>query len=161
MTPRKELFIKVKEALAQLPALELVDLQRKQFSQPKDSYPSYFTAALIEIKTINWQTMVEQRQEGKATVDVTFYCKDGWMDQYNGTADPEHGLIEIDVIDTIVEQLQGLQGDYFKPLDLSNEETVEEAEEIMSYRLSFSTVIYRKINPKFSSKKLTVQPITA
>ena len=89
MTPRKEVFIKMKQSLSELTVLELVDLQRKQFSQPKENYPSYFTAALIEIKAIDWQTMVEQRQEGKATVDVIFYCKDGWMDQHNDTTDPE------------------------------------------------------------------------
>lgn len=156
MTPRKEIFIKVKEALAQLPELELVDLQRKQFSEPKENYPSYFTAALIEIKAINWETMVEQKQTGKATVDVIFYCKDGWMEQYNGTTDPEHGLIEIDIIDIIVEQLQGLRGDNFKALDLANEETVDEAFEMMSYKLSFSTIIYRHIKPRFSNKKITI-----
>lgn len=159
MTPRKELFIKIKQALSELPELELVDLQRKQFSTPKENYPSYFTAALIEIKSIAWQTMVEQRQAGNATVEVMLYCKDGWMDQHNGTADPESGLIEIDLIDKIVEQLQGLQGDYFKPLDQTNDEAVDEADEMMSYRISFSTVIYRKINPKHTLKKLTVQPI--
>lgn len=156
MTPRKEIFIKVKEALSELTVLELVDLQRKQFSQTKENYPSYFTAALIEIKSIDWETMVEQKQVGKATVDVIFYCKDGWMDQHNDTADPEHGLIEIDIIDSIVEQVQGLQGDYFKPLDLSNEDTVDEADEMMSYRISFTTVIYRKINPKYTQKKLSI-----
>ncbi|MDN3673089.1 hypothetical protein QWY99_08515 [Flavobacterium branchiarum] len=160
MTPRKELFIKTKEALSELLILELVDLQRKQFSMPKENYPSYFTAALIEIKAITWQTMVEQKQEGKATVDVTFYCKDGWMDQHNGTADPEHGLIEVDVIDNIVEQLQGLRGDSFKQLDLTNEESVDDAFEMMSYKLSFSTVIYRRINPRFSSRKISIQPTT-
>lgn len=161
MTPRKELFIKVKESLSQLSVLELVDLQRKQFSQPKENYPSYFTATLIEIKTIEWETMVEQKQVGKATVDVIFYCKDGWMDQHNDTTDPDHGLIEIDVIDSIVEQLQGLRGDLFKQLDLSKEETIDEANEMMSYRLSFSTVIYRKINPRFSSQKLSINTPTA
>lgn len=161
MTPRKEVFIKMKQSLSELTVLELVDLQRKQFSQPKENYPSYFTAALIEIKAIDWQTMVEQRQEGKATVDVIFYCKDGWMDQHNDTTDPEHGLIEIDVIDAIVEKLQGLRGDTFKQLDLSKEESVDEADEMMSYRLSFTTVIYRKINPRFSNKAITIPPITA
>ena len=158
MTPRKELFIKIKERLATLELLELVDLQRKQFSNPKENYPEYFTAALIEIKAINWGMMVEQRQEGKATVDVLFYCKDGWMDQYSDTADPEHGLIEIDVIDSIVQKLQGLKGDTFKQLDLENEETLEQEGEMMSYKLAFSTVIYRRVNPKYSSKKLTIEP---
>nr|WP_294922178.1 hypothetical protein [uncultured Flavobacterium sp.] len=154
MTPRKELFIKIKEELATLPVLELIDLQRKQFSNGKENYPSYFTAALIEIRSITWAMMVEQKQEGKCVVDVTFYCKDGWMDQFNNTADPEHGLIEIDVIDNIVETLQGLQGTQFKPLNHIYEEPVEEAEEIMSYRLSFETMIYRSVNPKYTYKKL-------
>ena len=158
MTPRKEVFIKMKQSLSELTVLELVDLQRKQFSQPKENYPSYFTAALIEIKAIDWQTMVEQRQEGKATVDVIFYCKDCWMDQHNDTTDPEHGLIEIDVIDAIVEKLQGLRGDTFKQLDLAKEESVDEADEMMSYRLSFTTVFYRKINPRFSYHKITITP---
>ncbi len=155
MTPRKELFIKIKEALALIPQLELVDLQRKQFSNPKENYPTYWTAALIDIKNINWESMVEQKQEGKCNVEITLYCKDGWMDQHDGTADNEHGLIEIDLIDTIVEQLQFLQGDYFKPLEQTADETEDSDGEIMSYKISFSTVLYRKINPKYTSKKLT------
>ena len=156
MTPRKELFITIKEALAKIPELELIDLQRKQFANGKDNYPSYFTTALIEIKSITWAMMVEQKQEGKCTLDVTFYCKDGWMDQYNNTADPEHGLLEIDIIDKIVEILQGVQGEQFKPLNLINEEPVEEGEEIMSYKLSFETSIYRNINSKYTLKKLKI-----
>lgn len=156
MTPRKEIFIKTKEALSEISQLEMVDLQRKQFSQPKDNWPSYFTAALIEIRAINWTTMVEQKQEGKVTIDVTFYCKDGFSDFHKGTTDPEHGLVEIDIIDNIVEQLQGLKGETFKPLNLSNEEAVDEAEEIMSYRLSFETSIYRSINSKYTYKKLKI-----
>lgn len=156
MTPRKELFIKVKEELAKLPELELVDLQRKQFANGKDNYPSYYTAALIEIRSITWAMMVEQRQEGKCTLDVTFYCKDGWMDQHDNTSDPQHGLIEIDIIDNIIEKLQGFQGDQFKPLNHIYEEPVEEGEEIMSYRLSFETSIYRLINPKYTYQKLKI-----
>jgi hypothetical protein len=156
MTPRKELFIKVKERLATLPQLELVDLQRKQFNNGKENYPSYFTAVLIEIRSITWAMMVEQKQEGNCTLDVTFYCKDGWMEQYNNTSDPEHGLIEIDLIDKIVEKLQGFQGDQFKPLNLINEEPVEEGEEIMSYKLSFETMIYRLVNSKYTYKKLKI-----
>ena len=155
MTPRKELFIKIKTALALIPQLELVDLQRKQFSNPKENYPTYWTAALIDIKNITWETMVEQKQEGKCNVEIILYCKDGWLDQHNGTNDDEDGLIEIDLIDTIVEQLQFLQGDYFKPLHQTADETEDSDGEIMSYKISFSTVLYRKINPKYTFKKLT------
>lgn len=156
MTPRKELFIKIKEALTQIPELELVDLQRKQFSNPKENYPSYWTAALIEIKAVRWESMVENKQEGECTIDVILYTKDGWLDQHDTTADQEHGLIEIDLQDTIVEKLQFLKGDYFKPLELTNEANEDEDSEMMSYRLSFSTLIYRRVNPQYSLKKITI-----
>ena len=155
MTPRKELFIKIKEVLALIPELELVDLQRKQFSNPKENYPTYWTAALIDIKNITWETMVEQKQEGKCNVEIILYCKDGWLDQHSGTNDEEDGLIEIDLIDIIVEQLQFLQGDYFKPLHQTADETEDTDSEIMSYKISFSTLLYRKVNPKYTLKKLT------
>lgn len=158
MTPRKELFIKIKEALTQIPELELVDLQRKQFSNPKENYPTYWTAALIEIKAVRWESMVENKQEGECTVDVILYTKDGWLDQHDTTADDEHGLIEIDLQDTIVEKLQFLKGDYFKPLQLTNEANEDEDIEMMSYRLSFSTLIYRRINPQYSTRRLTLNP---
>lgn len=158
MTPRKEIYIKIKEALKQIPELELVDLQRKQFSNPKENYPTYWTAALIEIKAIRWESMVENKQEGECTVDVILYTKDGWLDQHDTTADAEHGLVEIDLQDAIVENLQFLKGDYFKPLELTNEVNEDEDSEMMSYRLSFSTLIYRRINPKYSTRKITINP---
>lgn len=158
MTPRKELYIKIKEALKQIPQLELVDLQRKQFSNPKENYPTYWTAALIEIKAVRWESMVENKQEGECTVDVILYTKDGWLDQHDTTADDDHGLVEIDLQDTIVENLQFLKGDYFKPLQLTNEANEDEDSEMMSYRLSFSTLIYRRINPKYSNRTITINP---
>ena len=158
MTPRKELYIKIKEALTQIPELELVDLQRKQFSNPKENYPTYWTAVLIEIKAVRWESMVENKQEGECTVDVILYTKDGWLDQHDTTADDDHGLVEIDLQDTIVENLQFLKGDYFKPLQLTNEANEDEDSEMMSYRLSFSTLIYRRINPKYSNRTITINP---
>ena len=158
MTPRKELYIKIKEALTQIPELELVDLQRKQFSNSKENYPTYWTAALIEIKAVRWESMVENKQEGECTVDVILYTKDGWLDQHDTTADDDHGLVEIDLQDTIVENLQFLKGDYFKPLQLTNEANEDEDSEMMSYRLSFSTLIYRRINPKYSNRTITINP---
>ncbi len=158
MTPRKELYIKIKEALTQIPQLELVDLQRKQFSNSKENYPTYWTAALIEIKAVRWESMVENKQEGECTVDVILYTKDGWLDQHDTTADDDHGLVEIDLQDTIVENLQFLKGDYFKPLQLTNEANEDEDSEMMSYRLSFSTLIYRRINPKYSNRTITINP---
>lgn len=156
MTPRKEIFIKIKEALKTIPELEIIDLERNQFKQPKENYPSYFTAALIDIKAIRWESMVNNNQEANCTIDVTLYTKDGWLDQHDTTSDNEHGLIEIDLQDAIVEKLQFLKGDYFKPLELTNEEP-ELLDEIMSYKLTFSTLIYRQINPVYSNIRMSIQ----
>ncbi|NHN26769.1 hypothetical protein FIA58_013875 [Flavobacterium jejuense] len=156
MTPRKEIYIKLKEALATIPEIELIDLERDQFKQPKDNYPTQFTAVLIDIKAIRWESMVENKQEGNSTIDVTLYTKDGWLDQHDGTADDEHGLVEIDLQDTIVEKIQFLKGDYFKPIELTNEESIMLGE-VMSYKLTFSTLVYRRINPLYTNRKVTIQ----
>lgn len=155
MTPRKELFQKVKSKLAEIPQLELVDLDRKQFSS-KEGIPQLWTAALIKINTIRWEAMVENKQEGSGTFDVTLYCKDGWMDQNHLTTDPDGGLIEIDLIDDIVEKLQFLKGDYFQPLQQTEDEPGDDDEDgIMSFKVRFSFTLYRIVLPKYQYKKLT------
>lgn len=154
VTPRKELFTKIKEALTKITELELVDLQRNQFKKPAANYPQYFTSALIQIGAIKWECMVEQKQEGFCDIEIMLYCKDGWMEQHQKTSDPEGGLLEIDLIDSIVEQLQGLQGDYFKPLKQTADEPGDDLEEIMSYKIKFSTTLYRRLEYKYTKKKL-------
>lgn len=156
MTPRKELFITIKNQLKNIPQLEIVDLYRAQFENNK--LPNIFTAALIRINKIDWDCMTEQNQEGQATVDVLFYCKDGWMDQHHKTLDPNHGLNEIDIIDDIAEQLQFLKGVQFKELHQTSDETLEQSHEgIMSYVISFQTSIYRKLKNRYPQKrKLTI-----
>lgn len=154
MTPRKELFIKTKQALGNIPELEYIDLNRNQFSS--ENYPDTFICALIKINAIDWESMTEQKQEGKATIDVTLHCRDGWMDQHNGTNDPEHGLNEIDLIDNITEELQFLQGDFFRELQLSDEDSEEQdMRGMFSYRMRFECNIYRRIKPKHNYKTIT------
>ncbi len=156
MTPRKELFIKIKEALMTISELELVDLERQQMQS--DKFPDLFVSALIKINKISYETMTEQNQEGTTSVDVVLYCRDGWMNQHNGTEDGEHGLNEIDLLDEIAEKLQFLSGDQFKPLEQTEDETQDQSMNgIFSYRQSFSTRIYRKIAPRYQTKKISLQ----
>ncbi|MRI64538.1 hypothetical protein EDM00_11160 [Ornithobacterium rhinotracheale] len=153
MTPRKELFIKIKKALASVQGLELIDLQRGQFDNPQSHYPEIWTAALIQVMPIRYETMTEHLQEGSCDINIDFYCKDGWTDQHLGTADPEHGLMELDILDGITDALQFLQGEQFKPLQQTGEDELHINEEgIMSYRLTFSTIIYRRTNYPFDKK---------
>ena len=157
MTPRKELFIKVKLALMSIPELELVDFHRGQFSNGKENYPDIWTGALIRINRIAYDTMTEHNQEGETSIDVILYCKDGWMDQHNTTADPGHGFMEIDLQDAIVEKLQFLKGDQFKPLQQTDDDTEEATHDgIMSFKSSFSTRIYRSVNPEYAKRSITI-----
>lgn len=158
MTPRKELFIAIKNALKTIPQLEYVDLYRKQFENNGKDFGQYYTACLIRISSIKYETMTEQNQEGETQIDVIFYCKDGWMHQHNKTTDPEDGLMEIDLLDVIAEKLQFLKGVQFKPLQQTEDETEEiSMDAMMSYRQSFSTRIYRRLNPKYQFQKMTLQ----
>lgn len=155
MTPRKELFIKIKQALQTIPQLEYIDWNRGQFENPKSAYPEIWTAALIQIQNINYETMVEHGQEGNCVVEVALYCKDGWMDQHNTTADPEHGLIEIDLLDKIADTLQFLHGEQFKPLQqIEDENGNDDLGGIMRYNQRFETMIYRKTPYPFKHRKI-------
>ncbi len=154
MTPRKELFIAVKEALMTVPQLELVDLNRGQFEG--EDFPNLFVAALIKILSIDYETMTEEGQTGTALITVTLYCRDGWMNQHNGTTDPNHGLMEIDLIDAIAEKLQFLYGDQFSPLQQTNdaEETVDMGG-MFAYSQTFDTRVKRKLGRKYTNRPLT------
>lgn len=147
MTPRKELYLALKEALASITQLELVDYYRNQFKDED------WTAAFIRINTVNWETMTGRNQEGKCSVDILFYSRDGWMDQHQFTDDQEGGLMEIDLIDTIVDKVQFLKGQQFTSLEQKDEEDQDEGlPNIMSYRLSFETTLYRKLQSKYTNR---------
>lgn len=155
MTPRKELFIKIKAALNTIESLEYIDLNRNQFAT--ENFPDSMVSALIKINNISWETMTEQKQEGNCVIDVTLYCRDGWLDQHNGTTDAEDGFNEIDLLDEIAEALQFLKGDYFTTLEQNDDETEEqEMKGIFAYRQSFSCQLYRKLNSKYQTKNITI-----
>jgi hypothetical protein len=153
MTPRKELFIQIKEALVTIPELELVDLERGQMQSEK--FPNLFVSALIKINQIDWVTMTEQNQEGNTSVEIILYCRDGWLNQHQNTEDPEHGLNEIDLLDKIAEKLQFLYGEQFKPLQQTGDEIVEQGMNgLFSYKQVFATRIYRKLQPRYFQQPL-------
>lgn len=160
MTVRKEIFVRIKKALATIQGLELIDLQRGQFDNPKSNYPEIWTAALIQVMPIHYETMTEHGQEGNCDIHIDFYCKDGWTDQHLGTTDPEHGLMELDILDSITDALQFLNGEQFKPLQQTDEQEMQINEDgIMSYRITFSTLVYRKTKYPYQPKKITFKQL--
>lgn len=155
MTPRKELFVKIKKALEQIPALELVDLQRNQMTSER--FPNLFIAALINIGSIHWETMTEQAQEGKASISIDFYCRDGWRNQHQQTEDAEEGLMEMDIIDQISEAIQFLRDEQFRVVTLDSDEVINQSMEgIFQYRLTFSCLLYRYLNPQYFNLKIKI-----
>lgn len=158
MTPGKEIFVKIQQQLKTIEALELVDLDRKQFENKQaDNYAGCFTAALIKYPNINYESMTEQQKEGTAEIEILLYCKDGWMHQHQNTADPNNGLTEIDLIDAIVKAIEGLCGNSFTGLFQANETENEIADdELISFSIKFTTKVYKFINKKYSPKGLTI-----
>lgn len=62
--------------------------------------------------------------------------------------------MEIEVIDEIAEKLQFLKGEQFEELHLVSDETLEQTnDDIMSYVISFKTIIYRKLNNQYPQKR--------
>ena len=158
MTPRKELFIAVKTQLETIPQLELIDLDRGQLDAPTENYPELFTAALIRVTGINYTCMTEQRQEGTATIEVRLYTKDGWMDQHQDTADPDHGLNEIDLLDSMVAVLLHHAGDHFTELQLSSEAQISDPMDRLVWVQTYTCNIYRKVNPKYTMQTINPEP---
>lgn len=157
MTPRKELFVVIKEALKTIKAIEMIDLNRNQFDTIDGNHPGCFTAALISSPNINYGTMVERKKEGDANIEVLLFVKDGWLNQHQTTEDDNSGFNEIDLIDTVTEALELLQGDSFKPLELIEEGENDISEKtLMSYKLVFNTTVYKKVKAKYKKKKLTL-----
>lgn len=154
MTPRKELYLKIKEKLQSITELELIGLYRGQTLKEIGNY----TAVLIKSPRIQYQTMTESRKQGEAEVELILYVKDGFFNQNQISKDQNFGLKEIDLLDKIHEVVEFLSGDNFTPLKLTLEDEGDITEEgIMSYRLVFQTEIYKQINYKYINKKLTLK----
>ena len=158
MTPRKELYIALRDALAAIPEVELTDLDRGQYADPEGSYPTQYTAALVRINRIDYTTAIENGQDGTVSVDINLYCKDGWMDQHASTADPDGGLMEIDLLDTVTDAVQYLEGDRFGKLEQVGEESNDPLPGgIMWYTATFSCKIYKKTKYAFAKARLNIQ----
>jgi hypothetical protein len=150
MSVRKEFITSVKTKLKELGVFELIDLQKGQFNDPEQSYGQVYTAALIEIDDIQWEAMTNRTKEGKATIRVYLYTKEGFADQHHKTNDPEGGLTEIELQDNVTETLDGYKGNCFKPLSLSREGAVPVPHfGIMGYQLEFTTWVYQRLKQKY------------
>ena len=63
--------------------------------------------------------------------------------------------MELDILDKITDTIQFLQGEQFKPVQQVREEELRLSDDgIMSYRITFTTHIYRQTPYPYKPKKL-------
>ncbi len=151
MPIRKDIYLNVKEHLKAIKTVELIDLYRGQFGGGiPEVYGNIYTACLIDISSIEWETMTGQKQEGNLSISIYLYVKDGFAHQFQGSSDHNNGFNEIDLIETIVNTLQFIKTDGFKPLELSREDSLgSPIKGLMSYKLEFNTRCYHILPQKF------------
>ncbi|TDL99610.1 MAG: hypothetical protein C4K58_06880 [Flavobacteriaceae bacterium] len=155
MTPRSELFIKIKEALSGLPFFELIDWNKGQFDNPENSlYGTIYTAALISVDGIEWGNRSGEVKEGTATITITLHTKDGYQNQFEGVDDPHEGLSEIYLIDQTTTALEFLTGEYFKPLQLTNEGGLPTTEGDFAYTLTYETTCFNQLPKRYVFNRL-------
>lgn len=151
MTFKKEIYLAIRNKVGEINDIEYVDINRNQYGPGKDNYSQYYTAVLIKITNIQWETMVEQLQEGTATIEVMLYTLDGFAEEFLDTQDADDGLAEIELIDDIADKLQFLYGTLFKPLQQTAEEVANtEIEGLMAYRLTYTCLVYRKATARYT-----------
>lgn len=114
------------------------DIKEKQ-------YPFNFPAGFISIGRIQWEDMTLNVQEGNVLIDVyLFFNKFG--DTFEGATDKEDSFADIDVVETIADELQWLEGSPFKELTLVIEEDLAERYNRPGWKLTFKTIVYKQVN---------------
>ena len=152
MEPKEEIYLLIRDRISEISDIEYVDFNRGQYAPGKETYPAYDIACLIGIANIQWQTMTEQLQEGVATVEVTLYTRDGFAATHFGTENENDSLAALTLANQIAEKLQLLKGNLFKPLEQIKEENLEiNINAIAAYKLTFTTLIYRKTTSRYST----------
>ena len=152
---RKELITSAKTALAAIGKFELIDLQKGQFSDPEGNFGTIYTAALIEVGNIKWETTTGNNKEGEASLKIYLYTKEGFAGQHQGTTSPQDGLQEIELIEQVVEKIEKARGKGLKPFLLESEGAITPPGfGMMAYQLDFHTYVYYQ-NQRYKNQKIT------
>lgn len=140
-----ELFQKAGEQLAKIKGIKSFDLQKGQFNQASGELNQALPACLMEFRRMRYEDMSNQVQEAHAV--VSFYLYMGCGEQgAETTAHETYGLI-----DELVEAIQWLKGEHFKPLSQSLQKSCGRKYGMPCYRLDFETWCYRRVNRRFVS----------
>lgn len=132
---RRELLYEVRARIATIPDIRFFDWQKGQFEESGSKNAIPLPACLMEISSINYVDRMQQLQEGRAVVSLYLY-----MGQ---------GLAGLSLIDAVVEAVQWLRSERFKPLSQRGEQSISRKCQMLAYRLDFETRIYNPLKRRF------------
>lgn len=129
-------------------AVQWVDVWKAQVGS-KDAkelqYPFPFPASFISIKRITWEDMTGDAKEGTVEIDVyLFFEKFG--DTFEGATDKDDSFADIDLVETIADDLHWIEDSPFKELTQTAEEDLTDRYERPAHKLSFQTIVYKQVN---------------
>lgn len=108
-------------------------------------YPFNFPAGFVSIRNIQWEDMTLDVKEGNVLIDVyLFFNKFG--DTFEGATDKDTSFEDIDVVETIADELHWIEESPFKELTQVNEEDMTERYERPAFKLTFKTIVYKQVN---------------
>jgi hypothetical protein len=128
---------RLKDKLPQL----WIDLQKGQFKKASEDYPVPLPAALIEFGRISWSEFSKTAQKGNASVIVHLYLANR-TDTFEGSEMEEESLTILDDQDAIYDNLQGLSGDGFDPLERKSELPQSLGQGWICFATEFTTTLY-------------------
>lgn len=144
MSVRIEIYNKVSAKLKELDFMEWIDLFKGQMTNKNDSYPTGFPCSFVSIGRINYEDMTMGIKEGRLILDIyVFFNKGG--DTFIGAEDKDTSLEILNQIDSVIETIEGLLGEFFTEINQSGEEDLTQSYQRPAYKLSFDTLIYKRI----------------
>jgi hypothetical protein len=124
MRPKKDLFLKISEALDPLiisEKLRYVDLDKGQLSAESGGPTLVTPAVLINVPRTEYQMATRDRADGDAQVSLLVVFENSYP-SFNTAQDKKASLDMLDLIDEVTEAALGAAGECFDELHLSSEE---------------------------------------
>lgn len=146
MKLRKELYLKISKQLEGVEKIQHVDLWKSQLPKKTsdNSYPFGFPAAFISIADIDWEDMTQAVQEGQVNVSIYIFFERGG-DTFDTAIDKEQSLAVLDTITNIIDKVQWLSSDNFRPLCQNSEADVTSRFGRPAYMITFNTTGYNQL----------------
>lgn len=120
-----------------------IDVWKAQVGK-KESYPFNFPAFFISTKRIAWGDMTLDVKEGNVQIEIWLFFNK-YADTFEGAEDQNSSFDDIETVENITDALQWTEGEPFSEMTLIVEEDLSGAYERPAFKLTFETIVYKKI----------------